>query len=83
MSALAGSPNPRNHLLPENRRLCYSAGSENTKPPQLSAESGRVGWAKEIFIWIRYNSLKSPESAKGIQGNPSLFIWICLDFLGE
>jgi hypothetical protein len=24
--------------------------------------------------------LKSPESAKGIQGNPSFFSWNCLDF---
>jgi hypothetical protein len=36
----------------------------------------------EIFIWIRRNPLKSLDSAKGIQGNPSLFPWIPLDFLG-
>jgi hypothetical protein len=34
--------------------------------------------AKDFFIWIRHNPLKSPESAKGIQGNASLFPWIYL-----
>jgi hypothetical protein len=38
--------------------------------------------AGEFFPWIRRNPLKSPESAKGIQGNPSFFPWISLDFLG-
>jgi hypothetical protein len=38
---------------------------------------------KKFFIWIRCNPLKSPDSAKGIQGNPSLFIWISLVSLGE
>jgi hypothetical protein len=32
-------------------------------------------------IWIRRNPLKSPESTKGIQGNPSFFPWIYLDLL--
>jgi hypothetical protein len=31
--------------------------------------------AKNFFIWIRCNPLKSPESAKGIQGNASVFPW--------
>jgi hypothetical protein len=31
-----------------------------------------------FFIWIRHNPLKSPESAKGIQGNASHFPWIYL-----
>jgi hypothetical protein len=32
----------------------------------------RVLAEKEIFfIWIRYNALKSPDSAKEKQGNPS------------
>jgi hypothetical protein len=39
-------------------------------------------WKMEIFIWIRRNPLKSPDSTKGIQGNPSLFPWFYLDFLG-
>ena len=42
----------------------------------------RVDATVEFFIWIRRNPLKSPESAKGIQGNPSFFSWNCLDLLG-
>jgi hypothetical protein len=38
--------------------------------------------AKKIFIWIRCNPLKSPDSAKGIQGNPSFFAWFYLVLLG-
>jgi hypothetical protein len=37
---------------------------------------------EDFFIWIRRNPLISPDSAKGIQGNPSFFSWIPLDFLG-
>jgi hypothetical protein len=37
---------------------------------------------KDFFVWIPCKSLKSPESAKGIQGNPSLFLWISLDLFG-
>ena len=32
----------------------------------------RVQRAANFFIWIRHNPLKSPNSAKGIQGNPKL-----------
>jgi hypothetical protein len=39
--------------------------------PRLSEEGNREG--KNFFIWIRCNPLKSPDSAKGIQGNASLF----------
>jgi hypothetical protein len=36
----------------------------------------------DVFLaWIRRNPLKSPDSAKGIQGNASDFPWISLDFL--
>jgi hypothetical protein len=35
---------------------------------------------KNFFIWIRRNPLKSPESAKGIQGNPSFFPWYFFGF---
>jgi hypothetical protein len=34
-----------------------------------------------FLIWIRRNPLKSPESAKGIQGKTRNFPWIYLDFL--
>jgi hypothetical protein len=40
----------------------------------------RVARKTDFFIWIRRNPLKSPESAEGIQGNPSFFAWISLDF---
>jgi hypothetical protein len=36
------------------------------------------GQRRNFFIWIRHNPLKSPESAKGIQGNPSSFPWFYL-----
>jgi hypothetical protein len=39
-------------------------------------EKGETG--KNFFIWNRRNPLKSPDSAKGIQGNPSFFAWIYL-----
>jgi hypothetical protein len=42
----------------------------------------RAETRKNFFIWIPRNPLKSPESAKGIQGNPSLFPWFYLVFLG-
>jgi hypothetical protein len=35
----------------------------------------------DFFTWIRRNPLKRPDSAKGNQGNPSLFAWISLDLL--
>jgi hypothetical protein len=35
----------------------------------------------DFFIFFGCNPLKSPDSAKGIQGNASLFAWISLDFL--
>src|ERR1700729_1064365 len=72
----------RKHLLFENRKLCYSAESDNTKEPQLGAASDRLLKETKFFIWIRCNPLKSPESAKGIQGNPSFFAWFYLDLLG-
>jgi hypothetical protein len=34
-----------------------------------------------FFIWIRRNALKRSNSAKGIQGNASFFVWIHLVFL--
>jgi hypothetical protein len=37
---------------------------------------------EDFFIWIRRNPLKSPESTKEIQGNPSFFPWFYLDLLG-
>ena len=41
----------------------------------------RVERAPDFFIWIRRNPLKSPNSAKGIQGNARIFPWFFLLFL--
>jgi hypothetical protein len=35
-----------------------------------------------FLIWFRRNPLKSPDSAKEKQGNPSFFAWIYLVLLG-
>jgi hypothetical protein len=48
----------------------------------MSGADGKGKTGKNFFIWNRRNPLKSPDSAKGIQGNPSFFVWIPLDFLG-
>jgi hypothetical protein len=37
---------------------------------------------EDFFTWIRGNPLKSPDSAKEKQGNPSFFAWFYLDLLG-
>jgi hypothetical protein len=42
-------------------------------------ENGR----RKIFIWIRRNPLKSPDSAKEMKGNESFFPWISLHFLAR
>jgi hypothetical protein len=42
----------------------------------------RVERQEDFFIWIRHNPLKSPNSAKGIQGIPSFFAWLYLVLLG-
>jgi hypothetical protein len=43
----------------------------------------RVGDRRDFFIWIRRNALKSPISAKGMQGNASDFPWISLDLFAR
>jgi hypothetical protein len=45
------------------------------------AESETAG--EEKIVWIRRNPLKNPESAKGIQGNPSVFVWFYLERFGQ
>jgi hypothetical protein len=71
------------HLLFEKRNLRYDVRIVDIKPPQLRVPAYAVAKEKEFFIWIRCNPLKSADSAKGIQGNTSDFIWICLVWLGE
>jgi hypothetical protein len=51
------------------------------KPAPARLSSGKESAGKIFFIWIHCNPLKSPNSAKGIQGNPSLFPWFYLDLL--
>jgi hypothetical protein len=51
------------------------------KPAPARLSSGKESGREDFFIWIRYNPLKRPNSAKGIQGNPSLFPWFYLDLL--
>jgi hypothetical protein len=46
-------------------------GAEPRAASQLCNQSGFRGPGGIFFIWIRYNPLKSPNSAKEIQGNPS------------
>ena len=58
------------------RRVNPPGFEQLLQPERVSERAGN------FFIWIRRNPLKSPESAKGIQGNPSLFAWIPLVFLG-
>jgi hypothetical protein len=55
---------------------------ERTAGDVWPATGTRVAAEENFFIWIRCNPLKSPDSAKGIQGNPSLFPWFYLVFLG-
>ena len=55
---------------------------ETRAPPELLAFCDiwdTVCQEKNFFIWIRRNPLKSPDSTKEIQGNPSYFPWIYLD----
>jgi hypothetical protein len=38
---------------------------------------------EQFFIWIRCNPLKSPDSAKEIQGNASNFPWFYLNLFSR
>jgi hypothetical protein len=51
-----------------------AAAAEASPPGRVSAiqPDTRAETRRNFFIWIPRNSLKSPESAKEIQGNPSL-----------
>jgi hypothetical protein len=49
---------------------------------QCPQPATRVQSEKKFFIWIRHNPLKSPDSAKGIQGNARIFAWIYLVLFG-
>jgi hypothetical protein len=73
------------HFLDEIEIPCYTSFySRNPAFARLGGSPGkRRGCpAENFFIWIRCNPLKSPDSAKGFQGNPSLFSWFSLDSFG-
>jgi hypothetical protein len=59
---------------------CWRSRADETSARYNFVREPRRG--RNFFIWIPRNPLKSPESAKGIQGNPSLFPWFYLVFLG-
>jgi hypothetical protein len=66
--------------------MCYIFSYEQEYTRALTEDGLRhsapgLKEGKNFFIWIRRNPLKSPESAKGIQGNASFFPWISLVLL--
>jgi hypothetical protein len=66
------------------QNTCYIFSCEQERPRltgrPLETFGAGAERGKEFFIWIRRNPLKSPESAKGIQGNPSFFPWYFFGF---
>jgi hypothetical protein len=55
---------------PGMRGAAEGGSSRQSAQPETGVEGRR-----DFFIWIRRNPLKSPDSAKGIQGSASLFAW--------
>ena len=66
---------PRSSRRSKARRPTGCLSGIDSQPPR------RVERKPDFFIWIRRNPLKSPDSAKGIQGNPSDFSLVFLLFL--
>jgi hypothetical protein len=64
------------------RRVMKGKIHRGTKFKARTQPRTRVASESDFFIFFRRNPLKSPESAKGIQGNPSFFAWFSLVFLG-
>jgi hypothetical protein len=65
------------------KSIFYAIQNEPGSNPVLpEAQPGENREPKKFFIWIRSNPLKSPESAKEIQGNASFFACFNLDLLG-
>jgi hypothetical protein len=74
-------------LFAKTEILCYTFPLRQIKPAPLAGGWRETGLketpfevfvaesegGKDFFIWIRCNPLKSPDSAKEIQGNPSFF----------
>jgi hypothetical protein len=46
--------------------------------------TSKASWARAgFFNFFARNPLKSPDSAKEIKGNASVFVWFCLPFLAS
>ena len=71
--AAEGSRQGRSGRRNENGKAFEASGTQ----PET-----RVVRAAKNFVFFARNPLKSPESAKEIQGNPSIFPWNSLVFLG-
>jgi hypothetical protein len=71
------------HLLFEKRNLRYDIQIGGHKAAPIEPAADAPAKKKKFFIWIRFNPLKRPDWAKGIQGNASPFIWIWLVWFGE
>jgi hypothetical protein len=61
---------------PSGEAACIGIICFSKKRASIKGGKRQLGQGKKFFIWIRSNPLKSPDSAKGIRGNPSDFIWI-------
>jgi hypothetical protein len=47
-------------------------------------QTSKASWAGAgFFYFFARNPLKSPDSAKEIKGNASVFVWFCLPFLAS
>src|SRR3984885_8228853 len=73
-------------VFPNQRMARMARRGEGEKRRRAGNQVETFGTQPEtgtrFFYLDSLNSLKSPESAKGIQGNPRTFPWICLVFLG-
>src|SRR5271167_712143 len=60
-------------------------GQESQGPLEASGRQPetRVKEPRDFFYFFRRNPLKSPDSTKGIQGNPRTFPCFYLDFLAS
>jgi hypothetical protein len=67
----------------KNGICCYDIQIGGHKAAPIEPAADAPAKKKKFFIWIRFNPLKRPDWAKGIQGNASPFIWICLVWFGE
>jgi hypothetical protein len=95
-AAAIGSNAKPVQLFAKTEILCYTFPLRQIKPAPLAGRWRETGLketpfevfgaesegGKDFFIWIRCNPLKSPDSAKEIQRNPSFFPWFYLVFLG-